>query len=447
MGRTLTLGGNVTIGVAGPSTTNANAKLTITGGGSLVVNTAAGGLFAVGAGTSGTNSQNSVLDLAGLSSAVINVSATGTVRVNQPNGTNILGNQSSLLLPTPTTGITSSTPVTTITAANFNVGDSSGNSGGAGQMNSVVFGTGLTTLHVNTVNVGTGGRDLGQLTFAPGNGTLILRAADGVGRAAFNIASAAATTGVAPGAGVINLVDFTGHNADLFISTLTIGGQNRNSSRTDIFSLDTGVLDATAVIVGTNSGGANASAISSVWDSSLNLGGGTVTLGAGGLDIAHAPVAVTGTDTLNGTVTLSAGTMTIADNPAFGAAVRLANSTLSNGPTANGSLIITGGSLTVGGNIIKGSSVGPGSAVLTLAGGMLDMSGQQIGAAFSTVTFNLQSGTLKNLAEYNGGGPLVKSTAGTLVFDGINTYTGLTDLQDGATIATGVLGRSPPPCS
>ncbi|WP_449070486.1 beta strand repeat-containing protein [Prosthecobacter sp.] len=435
-GRTLTLGGNVTIGAATPGAANANARLTMTGGGSLVVNTAAGGTFAVGAGTSSTLSQNSVLDLTGLSSATINVSATGTVRVNQPNGTNLVGNQSSLLLPTPTTGVTPTTPVTTITAANFNVGDSGSNASAAGQVNSVVFGTGLTTLHVNTVNIGTGSRDLGQMTYAGGNGTLVLRAADGVGRAAFNLGSGTANTGVAPGAGVINLVDFTGHSVDLLLSTLTIGGQNRNASRTDVFSFDTGTLDATAVVVGTNAGTAG-TAIASVWDSSLNLGGGTVTIGAGGLDIAHAPVAVTGADMLNGTVTISGGTVSIANNTTWGAAVRLSNSMLANSATANGSLIITGGSLTVAGHIIKGASTGPGTGTLTLNGGVLDMSGNQIGAAGALVSFQPQSGTLKNLAEVNGGGALVKTTAGTLIFDGTNTWSGMTDLQEGASIAVG----------
>jgi len=59
------------------------------------------------------------------------------------------------------------------------------------------------------VNVGTGGRDTGQITVASGNGTIKLRAADGASRAALNIGTGGATTGVAMGAGVTgNVIDF-----------------------------------------------------------------------------------------------------------------------------------------------------------------------------------------------------------------------------------------------
>src|SRR5207247_1112717 len=135
---------------------------------------------------------------------------------------------------------------TTVTAANFNIGDNGGNNTGTNQINSAVLGTGLTTLNVNTVNLGTGGRDFGALTVAAGNGTIKLRAADGTSRAAFNVGTGTATTATTMGTGVIgNVADFTGHSADLLISTLAVGSQFRNGAHTNIFTFDTGNLDVT----------------------------------------------------------------------------------------------------------------------------------------------------------------------------------------------------------
>lgn len=455
-GQTLSLGGNVVIGVATPVVTNANARLTMNGGGALNVATAAGGLFQVGASSSGTFSQSSILDLSGLASVTINVSATGTVRVNQPNGTNLAGNQSALLLPTPTVGILPTTPVTTITAANFNVGDNGGNGGAAGQVNSVVFGTGLTTLNVNTVNIGTGGRDFGTLSFATANGTLRLRAANGTGRAAFNVGTGTANTGVGAGTGVTNNINLAGHSVDLLISTLTMGSQNRNTARTDTFTFDTGVLDATGVIIGTNQGTANTTAASSTWTSTLNLGGGSAIIGTGGMDLGIGALAVTGTDVINATVNISGGTVTVANNTTLGAAIRMGHNNVVTGLTANGTVNLTGtGSLTVSGNIIRGSTTGAGSATVTLngAGAVLDLGGdgtaRSIGSATNLVTFNLQQGTLRNLGEFNGGAALVKTGTGTVILDNTggmtNTYTGVTTisggtLQVGSGGSTGTLG-------
>jgi autotransporter-associated beta strand protein len=438
-GQTLTLNGNVTIGAATPAAANATARLSIGGGGHLNVLTATGGSFQVG-GTTAAISQASTLDLTGLASATINVSATGTVRVNQPTTSNVAGNQSSLLLPTPTTGILPTTPVTTITAANFNVGDN-GSYGGAGnQVNTVTLGTGLTTLNVNTVNVGTGGRDFGRISFATGNGTIKLRAADGASRAAFNVGTGSATTGVGTQPTVNNNVDLRGHSADLQISTLAIGGQNRLTNRTDTFAYDTGVLDVTTVVLATNTGTPSTAAgtFTPNWTSNLNIGGGTTTIGTGGVDMAFGQTAAIsgaqeGTKTLVGNFNISGGTVTIANNATFGAAIRMSQS-IQTSVIANSTLNITGGTVTLAGHIIKGSNVGAGTATVTLNGGTLDMTGKNIGGtAPATVIFNAQSGTLKNLAQLNAGfGALNKTTSGTLHVDGTNTYTTATTVSEGA---------------
>jgi len=442
-GQTLTLNGNVTIGAGTPGAANATARLTIGGGGNLVVSTAAGGTFQVG-GTTGGTSQASTLDLTGLATASINVSATGTVRVNQPTNSNVAGNQSTLLLPTPVVAL--NTPVTTITAANLNIGDNGGNGAGAGQVNTLTLGTGLTALNVNTINLGIGFRDFGQLNFTSGNGTLILRAADGVGRTAINIGTGTSNTGVSAGTGVTNNITLTGHSSDLLISTLTIGGQNRNTDRTDAFFFDTGTLDATAIIVGDNGGTASGSS-NATWTSTLNIGGGTTIIGTGGLEIARGDTAVTGSDVIAGSVNISGGTVSIANSATLGAAVRLSHNVIAPGTdtlTTNGVLNITGGTVTVVGNIIRGSTAGLGSATLTLDGGSLDLSGNSIGSASPTVTFNAQSGTLANVAEINGGAGLTKTAgagANTLILEGTNTYSGGTTISNGTLqIGGGTIG-------
>jgi fibronectin-binding autotransporter adhesin len=441
--KTLTLTGNVQIGSTTPIALNSVSLLTIGGGGALNMTTAAGGLFQVGGNTTNATaaSQNSIMDLTGLVSATINVGATGTVRVNQPsNGNaNVAGNQSSLLLPTPVVAL--NTAVTTITTGSFNVGDGASNGSGAGQINSVTLGTGLTTLNANTVNVGSGNnaaRDFGQIIFASGNGTLKLRAANGIGAVAFNIGIGGTTTGVSPGTGVTNNVDFTGHSVDLLLSTMVIGNQYRNTTMTSTMSFDTGTFDVNAVQIGFLSapGGTQGA---TTHTNILNIGGGTVTIGNGGLDLGTTTsTAGTANKTVVGTVNVSGGTVTIANSPTLGAAVRLSNSLASNANAMQDLLNITGGSVTLAGDMIRGANVGGGtsSATLTLDGGSLDMSGNRIGGsvtASNLTTLNFRSGTLQNVAQINNGAAWSKTNAGNLLVTGTNTYT------SGVTVSGGVL--------
>jgi autotransporter-associated beta strand protein len=405
--KTLTVTGNVAIGPAATAT-NQFSKLTIGGGGTFAVATAAAGTFRVGGNPTSTNSENATLDLTGLVATTINVSNTGTFAVGNTTTTNVAGNQGTLLLPTPTTGITPTTPVTTITAQNLNVGDGGGLGSGAGQINSMILGTGLTTLNVNTVNIGTGIRDLGSVTFASGNGTVILRAANGTGRAAVNIGTGTATTGVAVGSGTTgSLIDLTGHNADLLISTLLIGSQYRNVAMTSAFTFDTGTLDATGVQIGFLPAPGGTQAAITLTDT-LNIAGGTVIIGASGLDMGTT-TATAGTvnKTIIATVNISGGTVTIANNATIGAAVRMVNTLASNGNSMVDTLNITGSaSVTLAGDIIKGSTTGTGTSTATLnlngATALLDMSGggvvHHIGSATKNIdTFTYTNGTLQNI--------------------------------------------------
>ncbi|MCX6855571.1 MAG: autotransporter-associated beta strand repeat-containing protein [Verrucomicrobia bacterium] len=380
-GSTLTVNNNVTIGSnAGNSTT----LLDSSGGGTFnVTNPAANGIFAVG-GNSATGNQT-IADLSGLGSVAIALDpTTGIVRVNPNNATNIAAKDSTLILPSTGAG------TTTITANILAVGDG-GQNASATQLNKVKLGSGLNTLNVNTVNIGTGTRDIGEVSFNGPTGSVVLRAADGVSRVAFNMGTGAATTGVTGALG--NNFDVTGHSAYLLLGAVNIGTQNRNSDLLNTFAFNQGTLDMTSL--NASSKGANGNTTTT----NINLGGGTVTSGA----------------------------WTLASNTGPGTAVANAN--------------ITGGVVTLSGNISRGVNTGAGTATatVTLAGGTLNMGGNSIGSLTAPVAFVAQSGSVSGLAELNGGGALTKTTTGTLIMRAGNNYTGATNVSDG-TLQVGVGG-------
>lgn len=330
------------------------------------------------------------VDLSGLSNLTVALNTTsGVFRVNPSNANNVNDRYSVLILPSTGAG------TTTITTNSLNVGDSAQNNNTASQINQLKLGTGVNTLNANTVNIGTGSRDIGSITFNSGTGSVVLRAADGTSRAAFNMGTGGATTGVSGAQG--NTFDVTGHNADLLLDVVNIGTQNRNSDLSNTFSFDTGTLDMTSLTMSTK--GTNGSTTTST----LNIGGGTVLSGA----------------------------WTLATATGAGSAIATAN--------------LTGGTVTLSGNINRGTdAVGGGTATGTvnLDGSTLNMSGNNIGSATNQVVFNAKSGGLSNLNELNGGGTLTKTTAGVLTMSGTNSYTGLTDIQAGEVKAGSTTGLS-----
>lgn len=421
-GKTLTINGSVSLN---NNTDGAQTNMIMSGGGALVVN---GASFTVGNNTAGTNnSSRASLNLSALSAFTATLSGAFTLQLT---GDNDAAHASTLVL---------SNTANTVTATTFAVGASS-----TGALQTLTLGAGTNVFNANTFNFGTGGRDFATVSFGGGTGTLTVRNTAGTGRAAMSIGTGGATTGFA----ATNTINFAGHSVDLLLSTLTLGNQFRNGAATNTFTFDTGVLDATTVQVGflPAAGGTQAAATHS---STLNLGGGTVTIGAGGLELGNSIAANTSlAKTVNATVNITGGTVTIANNTSFGAAVRLVNNSgAANVNNVSALLSITGGTVTLAGDIIKGAAVGTGTntATVTLNGGSLNMSGKNIGSGSSQVVFNAQSGTLSNLAQFNGGAGLTKTTGGTLVLEGSNTYTGGTTisagtLQVGSGSTTGTLG-------
>jgi autotransporter-associated beta strand protein len=104
-----------------------------------------------------------------------------------------------------------------------------------------------------------------------------------------------------------------------------------------------------------------------------------------------------------------------------------------NSGLATANMTLTGGSTTVFGNILEGDpGAGTITSTLTLDGGTLDLNGNGIGVAGSLIdNLNFQSGTLKNVATINGTGGLTKTTAGILIVEGTNPYSGDTTVTEG----------------
>lgn len=359
-GQTLSIGTNSATGtmVIG-SGTSASTNAKITGAGSLELGTATRlGTFAFSA----TNYFRPTLDMSGLSSFT---AYTSTFNV---------GGSSSLATLT----LAQSNTITTTT---LSVGTSSKNtSTGAGQSSVLNLGA-SNTINADTINVGgVTSRTGGTLKFASTGGSVTIRGSTG-GTSRANLTLGQSGDG---SQSTTNTVDFTNNTVDALFGTLTVGGNSTgNGPITGNFSMSAGTVDATSVVVGKRTSTGSGAAIGVV-----NVSGGSFSAGS----------------------------------------IQMGSTASTN--AANATLNITGGTVTLGGDIAEGSGGGTGTvtSTLTLNGGTLDMGGHSV----TVDTFNVQSGTLKNLGQFNSGAALSKTTAGALVLDGANAYSGNTSVSAGS---------------
>ena len=368
VGQTLTVNGDF---IVGTPVARASTALVASGPGAFVVNDPAGRLkIAAWPGTVNVPVK-ATCDLSALGTVSWNVGS-----LNVGDGDNNSGWNSTLLLATNST----------CKATNLNIGTSN-----LGSTQTLKLGAGMNTFYVDMLNLGVGvNRDSGVLGFNSPAGTLELRSTSTNGRVNVNFGTGASTTGY----GANNVFDVTGHFANLWLGTLTMGDQpNRSGTWSQNFSFDQGVLDITSVLLcRTVKNGATGSA-------TLNLAGGTVNIGAGGASLSVC--------------------------------------------AATGTLNIKGGTVTLGGDITRGTT---GAGVLTLNStnnAILDLGGHAIGSSGAPITnLNLLAGTLRNVGELNGGSALVKSGTGTLTLAGTNRFTGSTVLNAGTLNLAGNLGSS-----
>jgi autotransporter-associated beta strand protein len=494
--KVLEINGSVNIGASGMGTNN---RLNVTGTGTAAWNVIGEGqTFRVGG--SATVASTNTLDMSSLPTFTADLGVTGFFRVGSLDGGSVADTNLVLLAPT-----------STITANLVDIGAITTHSG----TNTLTMGSGVTTINANTVSVGsTAARGNGAMNFSGASGSVIIRAADGVGRAALNVLNSSSNTG----ANLTSSMLLAGHNATLNLSTLTVGARSAATtfSGTGTFTFDSGTLDATTLVIGSRTGttftsgsvtgnvtlGANftigivtmstnsvaLTAGSSTGDanSTLAISGGTnsintVTMGVntvaagfatgsntdatinitGGATTVNtaftmgaqssASNAATTVNTAISNLNISAGSLTLAGSTNL----TMGQATLDAQNAATASISITGtGSLTVGGNIqYTDAALGTETNTVTLNGGTLDMTNGNIGGAggigagAGIITFNAQAGTLRNLAQLNGGGvvaaaTLNKTTAGILLMDTSNAYTGFTTVTAGVLQITngGALG-------
>ena len=264
----LTINGNMSFG--NNKAALGNVIFQFTGSGASVVVNTNGGTIQLGlySGLTSGNPDIAYVDFSQLDNFTANLGTNGSMNLGTLDGN-----------PGPTTAYVDlflASVSNSITAGSITVG-----AGGRQLTPELLLGAGTNVFNVGAFNAGGGGlsaavatRDGSYVHFLSGTGGLRLRGNDGSSRAAFNV-------GVNPlastGAGITNVVDFTGHPVDMLVSTLTIGDYNIGGVYQNTFSLDTGVLDAssTALSVIRNN---NANAAAS--GSTLNINGGTASLGA-----------------------------------------------------------------------------------------------------------------------------------------------------------------------
>ncbi len=385
--QSLNITGAVLIGpnVAG---TNTSTKLTFTGGGTLNVGSSSAptnGDFQIGGSTLDGKGNSVTLDMSGLSDFNAYL-GTGTFAVGDAADAGGGGTGNATF---------------TMAADNFiNAKRISTDNAHYTNTTIVNLGTGFNVIQADTLNIGiTANRGAGTFGFAAGNstGTLTVRAQDGVSRAAMTVAYAASS---GTGAGPAQVVDLRGHDADLLLSDLKIGGRLAgagSSNTTGTFYFNQGNLDVTKVTLGDKSGGGTATVTGN-----LNISGGTVKIGTGG--------------------------------------IAMASNTTSSGASAVANAYFIGGNISVDGNIVRtgATSGGTSTANVKISGNAdLDMKGNNIGDASNLIALTIESGTLRNVGEINGGVSITKTTTGALILDGTSTFTGATAVNEGSWFVNG----------
>ena len=354
--------------------------LTARGGGNLVISNS----IQIAGSTNVTGPNNSIVNLGGLGNFTASL-GTGAFHIGETISGNS-GTASNLMILATNN---------TITARTLGIGDKSYAS--AGGTNTLSLGVGANALFVDALYV-SGGKNSGLMNFAGNTGTLTVSNSAGTGRTALIVG----VNSVGTGGSQAGTLDLRSHQVSLYLGSVTNGGRINGlpGNTAGYIYFDQGTLDITNLLMGLRTA-ASSGTVTSV----LSIGGGVARIGP--TLLASNAVAYAGT-----------GVSALLD--------------------------FSGGNITMSGNISKGGGVGPTTATLQMTNtATLDMGGFAIGSATTPLdAITLQSGTLMNVGEINGGTtPLTKTGNGVLVLDGNNIYNGGTTISSGTLqVGTGSTG-------
>jgi fibronectin-binding autotransporter adhesin len=436
------------------TTVDSSASLQLQGGiavgaESLTLNNA--GVSGAGAieNVSGANSWSGAITL-GSASTIGSTSGTITVSGNVDNATFGL-----------TVGGTGNT---TLSGVISNTGALTKSGAGTLTLSGVNTFGGNSTISAGTLKLGVAN----AIPDGGGKGDLVMNPSSGT--ATFDLGGFSETiNGFSNSGAGSSVVD---NSASSTTPTLTVGGNNVTSTFSGVIQNTAGTLaltktgTGTLTLSGANAFGGNttinAGSLSISADSNLGTAPGSAA--AGKLTFGGGTLVTTATFTLNsnrgiafnstGTIDVASGTtLTYVGIAAGSGGLAKSNAgtlILSGANTYSGATTISAGTISISADNNLGTA--PGSAVagqLTLGGGTLATTvsftlNSNRGIAFnSTATIDVASSTTLTYGGIAAGsGGLTKTSAGILVLNGNNTYTGATAVSSGTVMVNGSQGSS-----
>jgi autotransporter-associated beta strand protein len=442
----------------------------------LSTNTSGSNLSAFSnAGTLNINADNTILSVSG--SGNISIASTKTLTAGDNNNQTISGNLigtgsfnkvglGTLTLTGPSNTISNTTisagvlagaapsiqgSITNNATLNFNQGTGTSTASISGTGNVLIGGTSATTTLVGTNTYS------GNTTISSGN-TLLFSTITGASSSSSYIVegalsvNAASTIGnLGGGSGIINL------GAALTVSNSAAGSHNGDISGTGSLNKNgSGLLTLSAIASYTGSTNVSAGELAITnrlsGSNSINITGGTFTLGSSATLSNNAAVTMSGTSALNLNNSVSLVSMSSSSASA--------TTTIATGQTLT--INKTSGTETFAGVITgSGSLVKTGSGIFSITNssnnwsGLAQVSGGTLGAAVNAIPGNVvvSSGAAlnfnqsSNIGTYSGsisgaGQVFVSGSGSSITFAGLNTFTGGAQVDAGAMLVSGSMSTS-----
>jgi fibronectin-binding autotransporter adhesin len=438
------------LGTTGNGTTvDANASLQLQGG-------IAVGAEALTLNNAGVSGAGAIENVSGINSWSGTISLAGASTIGSTSGTiSVSGN-----IDNATFGLTvGGAGDTTLSGVISNTGALTKSGTGTLTLSGVNTFSGNTTISAGTLKLGVAN----AIPDGAGKGDLVMNPSSGT--ATFDLGGFSETiNGLSNSGAGSSVVD---NSASSTTPTLTVGGNNVTSTFSGVIQNTAGTLALTKTGTGTltlsganafdGSTTINAGSLSISADNNLGAAPGSAT--AGKLTFGGGSLATTASFTLNsnrGIAFNSTGTIDVASSTTLtygGIAAGsggLAKSNagtliLSGANTFSGATTINAGTISIAADNNLGTA--PGSAVtgqLTFGGGTLATTvsftlNSNRGIAFnSTATIDVASSTTLTYGGIAAGsGGLTKTSAGILVLNGNNTYTGTTTVSAGTVLVNG----------